>query len=193
MTHTIQLIPAAHAYSETESQSHCDWQSVSRSVLVSSPIWGSWPDICLFRESYSPVYGAPSLTRGRVCLYILIKGLIKNSASHPERRPSCHIRHFCNVMWPVAGVQEEPDFGYKIRHSWGFFWATHVHHPLVACCVLSCVDWDPLGDVPYNDSATTEHILTFMQCTYSSSLQKLNFFCIIWSSHSTQSDWLLQY
>jgi hypothetical protein len=115
---------------------------------------------------------------------ILIKGLIKNSASHSERRPSCHIRHFCNVMWPVAGVQEEPNFGYKIRHIWGFFRTTHVHHPLVACCVLSCVDWDPLGDVPYNNSATTQHILTFMQCTYSSSLQKLNFFCIIWSSHS---------
>jgi hypothetical protein len=30
---------------KSKSKSHCDWQSVSQSVLVSSPIWGSWPDI----------------------------------------------------------------------------------------------------------------------------------------------------
>jgi hypothetical protein len=34
----------------SESESHCDWrsvsQSVSESVLVSSPVWGSWPEIC---------------------------------------------------------------------------------------------------------------------------------------------------
>jgi hypothetical protein len=24
----------------------CDWQSASQYVLMSSPIWGSWPDIC---------------------------------------------------------------------------------------------------------------------------------------------------
>jgi hypothetical protein len=29
------------------SKSHCDWQSVSRSVLVSYPIWGIWPETCL--------------------------------------------------------------------------------------------------------------------------------------------------
>jgi hypothetical protein len=28
-----------------KSKSHCDWQSVSQSGLVSSPIWGSWPVI----------------------------------------------------------------------------------------------------------------------------------------------------
>jgi hypothetical protein len=32
---------------EPMSESHCDWQSVSRSVLVSSPIWGIWPENCL--------------------------------------------------------------------------------------------------------------------------------------------------
>jgi hypothetical protein len=26
-------------------ESHCDWRSVSLSVLVSSPVWGSWPVI----------------------------------------------------------------------------------------------------------------------------------------------------
>jgi hypothetical protein len=31
---------------DSKSKSHCDWRSVSQSVsLVSSPIWGSWPDI----------------------------------------------------------------------------------------------------------------------------------------------------
>jgi hypothetical protein len=28
-----------------ESESHCDWRSISLSVLVSSPVRGSWPDI----------------------------------------------------------------------------------------------------------------------------------------------------
>jgi ABC-type Fe3+-siderophore transport system permease subunit len=31
--------------SQSESELHCDWRLVSRSVLVSSPVWGSWPDI----------------------------------------------------------------------------------------------------------------------------------------------------
>jgi hypothetical protein len=38
--------------SQSQRESHCDWQSVSQSVsqsvLVSSPIWGSWPDIYYF-------------------------------------------------------------------------------------------------------------------------------------------------
>jgi hypothetical protein len=54
------------------SQSHIatDGRSVSQSVLVSSPIWGSWQDIhyCLtIRSCFCP------LTRGRVCLsYMLL-------------------------------------------------------------------------------------------------------------------------
>jgi hypothetical protein len=32
-----------------KSKSHCDWRSVSQWVLVSSPIWGSWPDINYYR------------------------------------------------------------------------------------------------------------------------------------------------
>jgi hypothetical protein len=28
-----------------KSKSHCDWRSVNQSVLLSSLIWGSWPDI----------------------------------------------------------------------------------------------------------------------------------------------------
>jgi hypothetical protein len=34
--------------SQGQSESHCDWQSVSLSVLVSGPVRGSWPDIYLF-------------------------------------------------------------------------------------------------------------------------------------------------
>jgi hypothetical protein len=29
----------------SKSKSHCDWLLVSQSILVSSPIWGPWPDI----------------------------------------------------------------------------------------------------------------------------------------------------
>jgi hypothetical protein len=32
-----------------------DGQSVSQYVLGSSPIWGSWPDVCLLFDSYGPV------------------------------------------------------------------------------------------------------------------------------------------
>jgi hypothetical protein len=50
-----------------ESESLYDWQSVSMSVLVSSPVWGSWPDIYFDWKLQSCPYGEPSLTRGRVC------------------------------------------------------------------------------------------------------------------------------
>jgi hypothetical protein len=52
-----------------KSKSHCDWRSVSQYVLVSSPIWGTWPDIVItVWQLRSCFCGAPSLTRGRVCL-----------------------------------------------------------------------------------------------------------------------------
>jgi hypothetical protein len=53
--------------SESESESRYNWRSVSRSVLVLSPLWGSWPDIYSFRKLQSCLYGAPSLTREWVC------------------------------------------------------------------------------------------------------------------------------
>jgi hypothetical protein len=31
---------------QSKSKLHCDWQLVNQSVLVSSTIWVSWPDIC---------------------------------------------------------------------------------------------------------------------------------------------------
>jgi hypothetical protein len=56
--------------SESESESLYNWRSISQYVLVSSPIWDFWPEICIlfFFLNYSLVlFGAPSLTRGRVC------------------------------------------------------------------------------------------------------------------------------
>jgi hypothetical protein len=65
----------------SKSKSLCNWRSVSLSVLVSNPVWGSWPDIYLWLESYSPVsMGAPSLTRGRV--YHLSVIVDSNSPCH---------------------------------------------------------------------------------------------------------------
>jgi hypothetical protein len=60
---------SSYLHSKSKSKSHYDWRSVSLSVLVSSPVWGSWPDICSLFDSYCLVHGrAPSLTRGWVCL-----------------------------------------------------------------------------------------------------------------------------
>jgi hypothetical protein len=46
---TVEVFDPASTWgyigSESESESLYDWQSVSLSVLVSSPVWGSWPDI----------------------------------------------------------------------------------------------------------------------------------------------------
>jgi hypothetical protein len=58
-------------YSESKSESHYNWRSDSRSLLVSSPVLDSWPDISfLFWKLWSCQYGAPSLARGRVCRFI---------------------------------------------------------------------------------------------------------------------------
>jgi hypothetical protein len=39
---------------------------------VSSPIWGSWPVFIILWQLRSCFYGAPSLTRGRVCLLYML-------------------------------------------------------------------------------------------------------------------------
>jgi hypothetical protein len=41
--------------------------TVSQDVLVSSPIWDFWPDFFFFSKLLSCLFGAPSLTIGRVC------------------------------------------------------------------------------------------------------------------------------
>jgi hypothetical protein len=52
---------------QSESELLYNWRSVSQYVLVSCPIWDFWPEIFFF-ESYSIVlFGASSLTSGRVC------------------------------------------------------------------------------------------------------------------------------
>jgi hypothetical protein len=66
---TILLLRSGNLYSQrhsqSQSQSHftTDGQSVSQSVLVSSPVRGSWPDIYFYFESYCPVYMGRPLWR----------------------------------------------------------------------------------------------------------------------------------
>jgi hypothetical protein len=65
-----RCIESCQSESESESELLYNWRSVSQYVLVSSPIWDFWPGIFylfIFFLSYSLVlFGAPSLTRGRV-------------------------------------------------------------------------------------------------------------------------------
>jgi hypothetical protein len=80
---------------KSESKSRCDWRSVSHKVLVSSPIWGSWPDIyCL---TVTVLFcGVPSLTRGRVCiLYVYAAGPCQCSLS--QVRVSWHSQPYFTV------------------------------------------------------------------------------------------------
>jgi hypothetical protein len=61
---------------QVKSKSHCDWRSDSQYVLVSSPIWNSWPDIFItVWQLRSCFCGAPPLTRGRVCLLYMLLAL----------------------------------------------------------------------------------------------------------------------
>jgi hypothetical protein len=57
------------------SKSHCDRRSVSQYILVSSPIWDFWP-VFFFKVSVLSFFGAPSLTRGRVCHWSLQQSVI---------------------------------------------------------------------------------------------------------------------
>jgi hypothetical protein len=49
------LVLLSNGQHSQSQKSHYNWRTVSRSVLVLSPIWGSWPDI-YFCESYCPVH-----------------------------------------------------------------------------------------------------------------------------------------
>jgi hypothetical protein len=55
--------PVQNYLSTKKSKSYWDWQSVSQSVLVSYPIWGIWPGICLLglilRKLQSCLCGRP--------------------------------------------------------------------------------------------------------------------------------------
>jgi hypothetical protein len=54
----------------SKSKSHCDWRSVNQLVLVSSPIWGSWPDIyyCL---TVTGLFLWCALSDERTCLSLI--------------------------------------------------------------------------------------------------------------------------
>jgi hypothetical protein len=52
---------------QSESELLYNWRSVSQYVLVSSPIWDSWPEIIFFLNYSLVLFGAPSLTRGATC------------------------------------------------------------------------------------------------------------------------------
>jgi hypothetical protein len=82
----------------SKSKSHCDWWSVSQSVLVSSPIWGLWPHIsscmtvialsmrgalCDERTSLSFVK-VTFCSNMYVCMYIVGEGLKRpQHRNHP--------------------------------------------------------------------------------------------------------------
>jgi hypothetical protein len=51
----------------SESESRYDRRSVGQSVLVSSPIWGSWPDINYCLTVIILSMSGALLTRGRAC------------------------------------------------------------------------------------------------------------------------------
>jgi hypothetical protein len=53
--------------SKSKSKSLCDWRSVSQYVLVSSPNLGHLNRDFFFDCFSLVIFGAPSLTRGRVC------------------------------------------------------------------------------------------------------------------------------
>jgi hypothetical protein len=62
----------ASSKSKSKSKSHCDWRSVNQQVLVSSPIWGSWPGIYYCLTLTVLFCGTPSLTIGRFCLLYMM-------------------------------------------------------------------------------------------------------------------------
>jgi hypothetical protein len=69
---------------ELKSKSHCNWRSDNQHVLVSSPIWGSWPDLYYSLAVTSCFCGTPSLTRGRVCLLYTLLALASVVFLGPE-------------------------------------------------------------------------------------------------------------
>jgi hypothetical protein len=82
---SVNTFPCATVETMSKSKSHCDWRSVSQKVLVSSPIWGSCPDIYYCFDSCGLVLcGAPSLKRGRVYLLYMLLALPAQSFLGPS-------------------------------------------------------------------------------------------------------------
>jgi hypothetical protein len=66
-----------------KSKSHYDRRPVSQYGLVSSPIWDFWPESFFFSflKLRSCLCGAPSLTRGRVCLLSVLVNTVYSCQS----------------------------------------------------------------------------------------------------------------
>jgi hypothetical protein len=78
-------------------KSHCDWRSVGQWVLVSSPIWGPWPDLIIsVWQTRSSFRRAPSLTRGRMS-FVYAAGPCQRSVSRvlvsSDFRPYLTVSH----------------------------------------------------------------------------------------------------
>jgi hypothetical protein len=63
----------AQGFSQSESESRDDRRSVGQFVMVSSPIWGSWPDInCCLTFTVLSMSGAPSDERSGLSFVLVI-------------------------------------------------------------------------------------------------------------------------
>jgi hypothetical protein len=83
---------------ESQRQSHI--ATLSQSVSVSSPIWGSWPDIWFCLTVNILFLGAPSLTRGWVCLLSELMApavLVVTSLCGPHRKHRFSVVRFGSV------------------------------------------------------------------------------------------------
>jgi hypothetical protein len=112
---TVEVLePASTRVTElTQSQSHIetDGQSVSQSVLVSSPMWGSWPDIYYCLTSESCLCGAPSLMRRWVCLLSESLSAVISHLSCCKRYlkcyTSCMVIHVYTIRTGPLSVQAQ--------------------------------------------------------------------------------------
>jgi hypothetical protein len=87
-----------------ESESHCDWRSVNLSVLVSSPVWGSWPDssYCLTVTVLS-LGGGAALSDERLGLSFFSLSAVISQLS------ICSYIHFtCFTWWHTYTIYTRP-------------------------------------------------------------------------------------
>jgi hypothetical protein len=117
--------PPPHGWvSQSESESHCDWRSVNLSVLVSSPVWGLWPDInycltvtvlslggrSLWREDGSVVCQSVSSIRSIVKVKVKVKVKVMLRPTVPlaslswNKAPIWGLRPDLYYCWTVAGL-----------------------------------------------------------------------------------------
>jgi hypothetical protein len=64
-------------FSKSKSKLCCNWRSVSLSVLVSSPSWGSWPDVSFYTKvTVQSMWGALSDERSGLSFVSNIKSIV---------------------------------------------------------------------------------------------------------------------